>query len=156
MPRCLDCRRELPSFETLCSKCFEARYSEASHPPPLLRSFGRYVSNPFGVTHDSKPTMRLPGFVFCCCGGVLLCWYGGFAELGYKYALFSNAVLSAALLILAKSWCLSLGLSLFLARKNLSLYWEVALGGFLAISFCYARWAWHVGVFPSWLQGHAH
>jgi hypothetical protein len=81
-----------------------------------------------------------------------MCWFGGFAEVGYKYPLFSDVVSSGAFLILVKSAALSIGLSLFLARKNLKLYWEVALALFWAISVCYARWAWHVGVFPDQLR----
>jgi hypothetical protein len=110
------------------------------------------VSNPFGITPEQVPSMRLPGVIFCCCFGLLVCWFGGFAEVGYKYSLFSDVVLSGALLVLVKSAVLSLGLSLYLARNNLGMYWEIALGGFVAISICYARWCWHVGVFPQWLN----
>jgi hypothetical protein len=97
--------------------------------------------------------MPLPVALFCCCGGVLVCWYAGFAKFGYKYSLLSDAVVSGAFQILLQVAGLSLGMSLFLARKNLKLYWEIALSGFLMVSFGYARWAWHVGVFPHILHG---
>lgn len=118
MPRCSDCRCDLPSFETLCSKCFEARYSAVGRPKSFLESVRQYVSNPFGITPDQVPSMRLPAVLFCCCFGLLVCWFGGFAEVGYKYSLFSDVVLSGAFLVLVKSAVLSLGLSLYLARKN--------------------------------------
>jgi hypothetical protein len=152
MPTCSECRCDLPGFETLCSKCFDTRYSEFDHPESLLQSLRRYVSNPFGITPESERTLRLPAAIAFCCSGVLVCWFGGFAEIGYKYSIFSDVVLSGAFLIILKSAGLSLGMSLFLARKNLRLYWEVALGVFLAISFLYARWAWHVGVFLDQLR----
>ena len=95
--------------------------------------------------------MRLPSAIVCLGIGVLACWFGGFAKLGYNYALFSNAVFSSAVLILVKSTALSLAISLFLARKNLRMYWEVTLGVFAAVSLCYARWGWHVGVFHNML-----
>jgi len=135
MPQCSVCHRDLPGFDTLCSKCFDARYSELDHPESIQQSLRRYVSNPFGITRESEGKLRLPAAIAFCCGGVLLCWFGGFAEVGYKYSLFSDGVLSGALLILLKSAGLSLGMSLFLARRNLRLYWEVALGGVLGYLF---------------------
>ena len=148
MPRCSDCHCDLPGFETLCSKCLEARYSELGHPKSVLESMQQFASNPMGITPESERKLHLPAAIAFCCGGVLIYWYGAFAKLGYKCPLFSGAVLSGTFLILVKSAGLSLGISLFLARKNLGLYWEIALSLFLGISLCYARWAWHVGVFP--------
>ena len=149
MPQCSDCHCDLPSFETLCSKCLEARYSELGHPKSVLESMQQFVSNPFGITPESKSEMGLRGAIACSCGGALLCWFGGFAKAGFKCPLFSDAILSGAFLILVKSASLSLGMSLFLARKNLRLYWEVALGGFPAVSLCCAHSAGHVGGFPA-------
>jgi hypothetical protein len=152
MPRCSDCRCNLPSLETLCSKCFEARYSALAHPKSFLESVRQYVSNPLGITPDQIPSIEFPAVIVCCCLGILLCWFAGFAEVGYKYSLFSGVVFSGAFLVLVKSAVLSLGLSLYLARKNLEMYWSIALGGFVSISICYARWCWHIGVFPQWLK----
>jgi hypothetical protein len=148
MPQCSGCRCDLPGLETVCSKCLETRYSELDHSKSFLESVLSYISNPLGVTAASESKMPLSGAIFCCCGGVFVCWYAGFAKVGYKYSLFSDAVFSGAFQILLQVAGLSLGMSIFLARKNLKLYWEIAFSGFLAISLCYARWAWHVGVFP--------
>jgi hypothetical protein len=152
VPLCSDCRCELPGFETLCSKCFGARYSALGHPKSFLESVRQYVSNPFGITPEQVPSINFRGVLFCCCAGLLVCWFGGFARVGYRYPVFSHEVFSEAFLVVVKSAVLSLGLSLYLARKNLGMYWEIALGLFLAISICYARWCWHVGVFPQWLN----
>src|SRR5437016_5793026 len=54
MPRCSDCHCDLPGFETLCSKCLEARYSELSHPKSVLESMQQFASNPMGITPESE------------------------------------------------------------------------------------------------------
>jgi hypothetical protein len=149
MPQCSDCHCDLPGFETLCSKCLEARYSELGHPKSVLESMRLFVSNPFGITLESKSKMGRRGAIACSCGGVLLCWLGRFAKVTYKSRSSRTRSFMGHSNCLVKSASLSLGLSLFLARKNLRLYWEVALGGFLAISLCYAHSNGHVGGFPA-------
>jgi len=156
MSRCSNCDRELPGFDTLCAECFEARSAQLEHPEPFLQAVGRRISNPFGITAETKSTMTLrPAAVV---GGiaVLFYWYGAFALFGYHRPPFSSEVLSGALFVLLKSACLSLALSLFLSRKNLGMYWEVSLGVFLGLSFIYSRWAYHVGVFHERLWGIGH
>ena len=37
MPRCSNCRRELPGLETLCQECFESGYDRLVHPKPWWR-----------------------------------------------------------------------------------------------------------------------
>jgi hypothetical protein len=96
--------------------------------------------------------VRLPAAVVCFAVSVLACWFGGFAKLGYHLALLSIAVFPGALGIPFKSAVLSLAISLFLARKNLRMHWEVALSMFVAVSLCYARWTWCVGVFSETLR----
>jgi hypothetical protein len=39
MPRCSNCDRELPGFETLCQQCFEAGYDRLAHPKPWWQRF---------------------------------------------------------------------------------------------------------------------
>jgi hypothetical protein len=152
MPHCSDCRCDLPNFETLCSKCFEARYSELARPKSLLESMRQYILNPLRLTPKSESKMSPPAAIVGCCAGVLVCWFGAFAGVGYKHPFFSGVVLSGAFRILVKSAGLSLGMSLFLAKKNLRLYWEIAMRVFFVVSFCYARWCWHVGVFSDILR----
>src|SRR2546429_6278257 len=81
MPQCSGCRCDLPGFETLCSKCLETRYSELGHPKSFLESVLPYVSNSMGVTAESESKMPLPGAIFCCCGGVLVCLCAGSLDL---------------------------------------------------------------------------
>jgi nitrate/nitrite transporter NarK len=60
--------------------------------------------------------------VFCFwCSGLLLRWFGGWAEVRYQYSLVSDAVLPGMLLCFGISL-----LSLALARRNLPLCWKVA------------------------------
>ena len=125
MPHCSVCCRDLPRLETLCSRCFETRYSELAHPKPFLASTLSYLSNSLGAAAQSKLRMPLSSVIFCCSAGILLCWFAGFAKLGYQYSFFSGAVLSESFQVLVKSAGLSLALSLFLARKNLRLYREL-------------------------------
>jgi hypothetical protein len=95
MPQCSDCHCDLPGFETLCSKCLEARYSALGHPKSVLESMRLFVSNPFGITLESKSKMGRRGAIACSCGGVLLCWLGG-SKVAYKCPLFSDTVLYGA------------------------------------------------------------
>jgi hypothetical protein len=152
MSRCPYCGSDLSSFQTLCSKCYDSTYSKLDRRGSLLRSVWRYVANPLGITEESVSEVRVPGAIVCLAVGVSACWFAGYAKLGYAYALFSNAVFAGGALILVKSAVLSLVISAFLARKNLRMYLEVSLGAFAAVSLCYARWAWHVGVFQNTLR----
>lgn len=103
----------------------------------------QFISNPLGITPDTKSEMRLPAVIVGLGLGVLACWIGSFERLGYTYAFFSIVVLLGSVPILVKSAVLSLGISFFLARRNLRLYGEVTLGVFVATTLCYARWVRH-------------
>jgi len=46
MPQCPDCGCDLPSLQTLCSKCFDARYALAGRPQSFLESIHQFGSNP--------------------------------------------------------------------------------------------------------------
>jgi len=119
---------------------------------PLLHSVARYVANPLAITHESVPEVGLPDVIVCLVIGLSACWFGGFAEYGYNYPLLSFSVFSGALDILLKSAALTFALALLLARKNLRMYWDVALGLFVVVAIYYARWEWHAGVFSRLLR----
>ena len=70
MSRCPYCRRELPGFETLCQKCFEAGYDRIAHPTPWWQRmrFAQDCVHVFlfvfvyaylilSINRDSHPTM---------------------------------------------------------------------------------------------------
>lgn len=152
MSRCPGCKNDLAPFQTLCSKCYDARYSKIDQRVSLLSSLSAYVSNPLAITQESVSETSLSEAVVCLAIGIAACWWGGFAEYGYRPTLFSFPVFSGAFDILLKSAALSLALALLLARKNLRMYWDVALGLFVVVAMTYARWAWHVGIFSGMLR----
>lgn len=45
MSRCPDCRRGLPDLQTLCKKCYEARYAEVGQ-PTRSKSFREKLTRP--------------------------------------------------------------------------------------------------------------
>ena len=140
MPRCSDCNCDLPDFETLCSKCFAARYSELGRPKSFLQSVREYVSSPLGLTAEDllrqEEKATIPVAVACWCGGLLICWLGGWIKGDYKYSAFSNEVLSGALTCVL----VSIGATLFFARTNLKLHWRVASTVFAVSAYGVAGW----------------
>ena len=69
MSQCPDCGCDLPSFQALCSKCYDARYAEVGRPKSLLESIRGGGSNPRRqqVIEDRiKSTALVAGMVFCC------------------------------------------------------------------------------------------
>ena len=64
------------------------------------------------------------------CGGLLLCWFGGFAKSRYQYSIFSDVVLRGMLLCFG----ISLGLAVALARRKLHVYWRGVSFAFLLMS----------------------
>jgi hypothetical protein len=157
MPRCLDCRCVLPGFDTLCSNCLEARYSRLDNPKTILESAWQYVLNPLGLKDERlrSGSAMTPQLALIIAGiGLAVCWFGGFAKLGYQDSLFSGEVFSEAFEVAVKSALWALALSLYATRKNLRLYWEAALFIFVTSSILYARWCWHVGVFHRYYLAH--
>jgi len=126
MPHCSDCRRELPGFETLCSKCYDARYARMGHPKPFEELVRQFLSNPLGLTAEDlqqeEEKVTLPAAIACWCGGLVICWIGGWVKADYKYSALSNEVLSGALVCVL----ISIGATLVFARTNLKLHWRIA------------------------------
>jgi hypothetical protein len=139
MPRCSDCHCELPGFETLCSKCFEARYSELGRPKSFLQSMRQYVSNPLGLTAEDllrEERVTIPVAIACWCGGLLICWLGGWIKANYNYSAFSDEVFSGALTCVL----FSISATLAFARTNLKLHWRIASTVFAVSAYGVAGW----------------
>ena len=125
MSRCPHCDRELPGFQTLCNDCYEKSALEISQPRSFLHVARQFVANPLTITDEDvtemrrAPTWLVVGF---WCGGLLLCWFGGWAKIRYQYSLVSDVVLRGTLTCFAISLVLSIGL----ARRNLRVYWTAA------------------------------
>jgi hypothetical protein len=87
MSLCSDCHCVLPGFETLCSKCFEARHSELGRPKSFLESKRQYASSPLGLTAEDflqEEKITIPVAIACWCGGLLICWLGGWIKADYN------------------------------------------------------------------------
>lgn len=140
MPRCSDCDCDLPGFETLCSKCFAARYSELGRPKSFLQSVREYVSSPLGLTaedlrqQEQKPTIPVAAAGWCV--GLLICWLGGWIKGDCKYSAFSNEVLSGALTCVL----VAISATLFFARTNQTLHWRIASTVFAGFAYGVAGW----------------
>jgi hypothetical protein len=68
----------------------------AQNPEESVREF---LSNPFELTAKDllqEENMPLAVAIACCCGGLLLCWLGGWVKAHGKYPVFSNEVLSGS------------------------------------------------------------
>jgi hypothetical protein len=133
MPQCPFCGSDLPGVQTLCQKCYDARYAQIARPRSFLESMRQFVSNPLCLTEEDLLEESRVSFLVVVafwCSGLLICWFGGWARVHYKYSLFSNEVLSGALLCIG----ISIFMSLVLARTNLRLHWKIASPVFVAIS----------------------
>jgi len=133
MSRCPYCDCELPGFQTLCDDCYEKRRTEVGKPRSFVETLRKFVANPLAITDQQVMDMRaVPMWAVVCfwCGGLLFCWFGGWAKSRYQFSILSNAVLRGTLLCLA----ISLALSLALSRRNLHLYWKNASAVFFLIS----------------------
>ena len=101
MSQCPDCGCDLPSFQTLCSKCYDARYAEVGRPKSLLESIRPFGSNPRRreVIEDrinAQPWWRAWSFAVI---GLGLDWRCAFEWFAGKSPFYSELVLGRAVLI---------------------------------------------------------
>lgn len=133
MSKCPGCGREVPGLETLCAACYANRYAEVGTQRSVLQALRGFLSNPLSITDpDVEDTKRLSAafsFAFWF-GGLLLCWFGGWARTHYQSSLYSGVVLRGALICFA----ISFALALVLARRRLEFHWRIASVVFLLIS----------------------
>jgi hypothetical protein len=110
MSQCSDCGRDLPSFQTLCSRCYDARYAELGRPKSLLESILQFGSNPIKrrVIEDrinainlEEPRRFLWRIVLVVAIGVAFDWHCGFGWFEGRYSPFSAPVLYKTGLIVA-------------------------------------------------------
>jgi len=143
MSKCLYCGRELPPLQTLCQECYERRYIETHSPRSLFETLRDFVSNPLNITDsDWEDVNRFPAplAIAFCFGGLLLCWFGGWARVRYRYSLFSGVVVVGALIC----FVVSLLAALVLARKKLRWEWDTASVIFL-LTACGVAGYFYVG-----------
>ena len=125
MPHCSECGCDLPTFETVCSKCYDARYAGMGRPKHFLESMQQFLANPLRLTAEDllqEEKVTLPVALACWGGGLLICWFGGLARADFKCSASSDEVFSGALICVL----ISLGATLALARTNGKLHWRIA------------------------------
>ena len=69
MSRCPYCRRELPGFETVCQRCFEAGYEHVAHSKSKWQSRQLWREIPTGLTAS-----YLRGFLCLVCAFFIRLW----------------------------------------------------------------------------------
>ena len=134
MPHCSECGCDLPTFETLCSKCYDSRHAGMGRPKHFLESMQQFLSNPLRLTAEDllqEEKVTLPVALACWCGGLLICWFGGLARADFKCSALSDEVLSGALICVL----ISVGATLALARTNGKLHWRIASTVFAVVSW---------------------
>lgn len=98
-----------------------------------------FLSNPIKLTAKDllqEEKMPLAVIVACWCGGLLICWLGGWAKANFKYSVFSSEVLSATLLCVL----ISTVSTLVFARTNRKLHWKIASAVFAVSAWGIAGW----------------
>jgi hypothetical protein len=99
----------------------------------------QYVSNPLGLAAEDflqEEKITIPVAIACWCGGLLMCWLGGWMKADYKYSAFSDEVLSGALTCVL----VSISATLVFARTNLKLQWKIASAVFALSAYGVAGW----------------
>jgi hypothetical protein len=101
MPQCPDCGCDLPSFQTLCSKCFDARYAEVGSPKSFLESIWEVGSNPRRQEVIANRIKSQPWWLvwFFAAIGLGLDWRCAFEWFSGKYVFYSETVLDRTILI---------------------------------------------------------
>jgi len=103
MPQCPDCGCDLPSFQTLCSKCYDARYADVGRPRSILESIRQFGSNPRREQVIQDRIKAQPWWLAWCFAviGVGCDWYSAFEFFYGRYPLCSEPVLRGLVLIVA-------------------------------------------------------
>jgi len=100
MPQCPDCGCDLPSFQTLCSRCFEARYAEVGRPKSFTESIRQFGSNP-RRWEAIENRITQPCWLAWCFAviGLVVDWRLAFESFGGRNSASSESVLYETALI---------------------------------------------------------
>jgi hypothetical protein len=132
MSQCPDCGCDLPSFQALCSKCYDARYVEVGRPKSLLESIRGGGSNPRRQQVIEDRIRAQPWWLAWCFAviGLGLDWRCAFEWFAGKYVFYSEPVLDRTVLIVLACAGVAL-LAVWVARES---RWRVASALFLVFS----------------------
>jgi hypothetical protein len=132
MPQCPDCGCDLPSLQSLCPKCYDARYAEVGSPKSPLESIREVRSNPRRqeVIADRIKSQPLWRHVCWAVIGIGLDWRCAFEWFAGKHAFYSETVLDRTILIVLA--CASAALLIVCLSRRVKLWFASAL--FLGLS----------------------
>lgn len=132
MSQCPDCGCDLPSFQALCSECYDARYVEVGRPKSLLESIREGGSNLRRQQVIEDRMKAQPWWLAWCFAaiGLGLDWRCAFEWFAGKYVFYSEPVLDRTVLIVLA--CAGVALvAVWLTREP---RWRVASTLFLVFS----------------------
>jgi hypothetical protein len=117
MPQCTDCGCDLPGLETLCSRCYDATYSEIGRSRSLLESMRRREGRRTIGNQDTAKA-RQPWWLVLCwaIGGLGFAWDCAFELFSGRYSFCSEPVLRKMGVIVVLCSAVSL-LAVFLVRS---------------------------------------
>ena len=101
MSQCPDCGCDLPSFQTLCSKCYDVKYAGVGHPKSILASIWQFGSNPQRRQVIEDRINAQPWWLAWCFAiiGLAFDWRCAFEWFAGKSPFYSELVLGRTLLI---------------------------------------------------------
>jgi hypothetical protein len=119
MSRCPDCGCVLPSFQTLCSGCYDARYAKIGRPKSLLESIRQFGSNPRRRQVIEDRINAQPWWLAWCFAviGLVLDWRCAFEWFAGKNPFYSELVLGRTGLIALACAGVAL-LTVFITRER--------------------------------------
>jgi hypothetical protein len=137
MPECPDCGCDLPSLQTLCSKCYDARYADVVRSKSIPESIWQFGSNPRREQVREERIKAQPWWLAWAFAaiGLALDWRCAFEWFAGKSAFYSEIVLGRTVLIVLAC----AGVSLLLVCIVRAARWRDALLPFSVFSMAVYR-----------------
>jgi len=125
MPQCSDCGCDVPPLQSLCSKCYDARYADLGRPKSILESIWPFGSN---SRREQVREDRIKAQPWCLAWtfaaiGLALDWRCAFEWFAGRSSFYSEIVLGRTVLIVLAC----AGVSLLLVCVVRTAKWRDAL-----------------------------
>jgi hypothetical protein len=132
MSQCPDCGCDLPSFQTLCSKCYDAKYAGVGRPKSILRSIWQFGSNAQRRQVIEDRINAQPWWLAWCFAviGLGFDWRCAFEWFAGKSPFYSELVLGRTLLIVLAC----AGVAVLIVWVTRESRWRIASTLFLVFS----------------------